>query len=134
MPGCRRPPLRPVLACPAGAPQNHWFGPAGDPRAAGIGTPEAIRLVWSTHRWGVLWELGQGLIHAGHIGCRSSSHCWGLVLGFGADMGVAGLLLLSAGRSSKTLGPCRMACICCRAEQWPAPPVERAAATVWMLH
>jgi 1-pyrroline-5-carboxylate dehydrogenase len=33
-----------------GAPQNHWFGPAGDPRAAGIGTPEAIKLVWSTHR------------------------------------------------------------------------------------
>lgn len=33
-----------------GAPQNHWFGPAGDPRAAGIGTPEAIRLVWSCHR------------------------------------------------------------------------------------
>jgi len=23
-----------------GAPQNHWFGPAGDPRGAGIGTPE----------------------------------------------------------------------------------------------
>lgn len=22
-----------------GAPQNHWFGPAGDPRAAGIGSP-----------------------------------------------------------------------------------------------
>lgn len=33
-----------------GAPQNHWFGPANDPRGAGIGTPEAIRLVWSTHR------------------------------------------------------------------------------------
>lgn len=33
-----------------GAPQWHWFGPAGDPRAAGIGTPEAIRQVWSTHR------------------------------------------------------------------------------------
>ena len=33
-----------------GAPQNHWFGPAGDPRGAGIGTPEAIQLVWSTHR------------------------------------------------------------------------------------
>jgi 1-pyrroline-5-carboxylate dehydrogenase len=33
-----------------GAPQNHWFGPAGDPRAAGIGTPEAIKLVWSCHR------------------------------------------------------------------------------------
>ena len=33
-----------------GAPANHWFGPAGDPRAAGIGTPEAIRLVWSCHR------------------------------------------------------------------------------------
>jgi hypothetical protein len=28
-----------------GAPQNHWFGPAGDPRAAGIGTPEAIKMV-----------------------------------------------------------------------------------------
>jgi 1-pyrroline-5-carboxylate dehydrogenase len=33
-----------------GAPQNHWFGPAGDPRCAGIGTPEAIILVWSCHR------------------------------------------------------------------------------------
>ena len=33
-----------------GAPQNHWFGPAGDPRGAGIGSPEAIRLVWSSHR------------------------------------------------------------------------------------
>ena len=25
-----------------GAPQNHWFGPCGDPRGAGIGTPYAI--------------------------------------------------------------------------------------------
>lgn len=33
-----------------GAPQNHWFGPAGDPRAAGIGSPEAIQLTWSGHR------------------------------------------------------------------------------------
>ena len=33
-----------------GAPQNHWFGPAGDPRGAGIGTPEAIKHVWSCHR------------------------------------------------------------------------------------
>ena len=33
-----------------GAPQNHWFGPAGDPRGAGIGTREAIRMVWSCHR------------------------------------------------------------------------------------
>ena len=33
-----------------GAPVNHWFGPAGDPRGAGIGTPEAIKLVWSCHR------------------------------------------------------------------------------------
>mmetsp|Transcript_29916 Transcript_29916/g.45986 ORF Transcript_29916/g.45986 Transcript_29916/m.45986 type:complete len:612 (+) Transcript_29916:97-1932(+) len=33
-----------------GAPQNHWFGPAGDPRAAGIGTKEAIQLTWSCHR------------------------------------------------------------------------------------
>lgn len=30
--------------------QNHWFGPAGDPRGAGIGSPEAIKLVWSCHR------------------------------------------------------------------------------------
>ena len=29
-----------------GAPQNHWFGPAGDPRSAGIGTPEAIINTW----------------------------------------------------------------------------------------
>ncbi|EKX47052.1 hypothetical protein GUITHDRAFT_94019 [Guillardia theta CCMP2712] len=33
-----------------GAPQNHWFGPAGDPRAAGIGTKEAIHVTWSCHR------------------------------------------------------------------------------------
>ena len=33
-----------------GAPQNHWFGPAGDPRGAGIGTPEAIKVTWSCHR------------------------------------------------------------------------------------
>jgi len=33
-----------------GAPQNHWFGPGGDPRAAGIGTPEAIVATWSSHR------------------------------------------------------------------------------------
>jgi 1-pyrroline-5-carboxylate dehydrogenase len=33
-----------------GAPQNHWFGPSGDPRGAGIGTPEAIQLTWSHHR------------------------------------------------------------------------------------
>lgn len=39
-----------IRARTTGAPQNHWFGPAGDPRAAGIGTPEAIKLVWSCHR------------------------------------------------------------------------------------
>jgi len=33
-----------------GAPQNHWFGPAGDPRGAGIGTAEAIQITWSCHR------------------------------------------------------------------------------------
>ncbi len=33
-----------------GAPQNHWFGPSGDPRGAGIGTPEAIVQTWSAHR------------------------------------------------------------------------------------
>ena len=33
-----------------GAPVNHWFGPGGDPRAAGIGTPAAIRDTWSCHR------------------------------------------------------------------------------------
>jgi len=33
-----------------GAPQNHWFGPSGDPRGAGIGTPEAITITWSGHR------------------------------------------------------------------------------------
>ena len=33
-----------------GAPQNHWFGPSGDPRGAGIGTPEAIQTTWSAHR------------------------------------------------------------------------------------
>ena len=39
-----------IRARTSGAPQNHWFGPAGDPRAAGIGSPEAIVSVWSCHR------------------------------------------------------------------------------------
>ena len=33
-----------IRARTTGAPQNHWFGPAGDPRAAGIGTREAIQV------------------------------------------------------------------------------------------
>jgi 1-pyrroline-5-carboxylate dehydrogenase len=32
------------------APQNHWFGPCGDPRAAGIASPESIINTWSGHR------------------------------------------------------------------------------------
>ena len=40
-----------------GAPQNHWFGPSGDPRAAGIGTPEAIISTWSGHRE-IIWDRG----------------------------------------------------------------------------
>ncbi|KAJ7945976.1 Delta-1-pyrroline-5-carboxylate dehydrogenase 1 protein [Quillaja saponaria] len=40
-----------------GAPQNHWFRPAGDPRGAGIGTPEAIKLVWSCHRE-IIYDFG----------------------------------------------------------------------------
>merc|ERR1719263_272384 len=39
-----------IKARTTGAPQNHWFGPCGDPRSAGIHTPEAIRLCWSSHR------------------------------------------------------------------------------------
>lgn len=45
MPKCARSHLSSI------APLVRRFGPAGDPRAAGIGTPEAIRLVWSTHRY-----------------------------------------------------------------------------------
>ena len=33
-----------------GAPQNHWFGPAGDPRAGGIGSKEAVIHTWTCHR------------------------------------------------------------------------------------
>jgi len=33
------------------------FGPAGDPRGAGIGTPEAIKLVWSCHRE-IIFDIG----------------------------------------------------------------------------
>lgn len=35
-----------------GAPQNHWFGCAGSPLAAGIGTPEAVLTTWTCHRYG----------------------------------------------------------------------------------
>ena len=33
-----------IRARTTGAPQNHWFGPAGDPRGAGIGTIEWVLL------------------------------------------------------------------------------------------
>jgi len=39
-----------IRARTTGAPQQHWFGPSGDPRAGGIHTPEAIKLCWSSHR------------------------------------------------------------------------------------
>lgn len=39
-----------IRARTTGAPQNHWFGPCGDPRSAGIGTKEAILKVWTSHR------------------------------------------------------------------------------------
>jgi 1-pyrroline-5-carboxylate dehydrogenase len=39
-----------IKARTTGAPQNHWFGPSGDPRGAGIGTPYAIKYTWSHHR------------------------------------------------------------------------------------
>jgi 1-pyrroline-5-carboxylate dehydrogenase len=39
-----------IRARTTGAPQNHWFGPCGDPRAGGIGTSEAIKYCWSSHR------------------------------------------------------------------------------------
>ena len=39
-----------ILSRTTGAPQNHYFGPAGDPRSSGIGTPEALRDMWSCHR------------------------------------------------------------------------------------
>jgi len=39
-----------IRARTTGAPQNHFFGPCGDPRSGGIHTPEAIRNVWSGHR------------------------------------------------------------------------------------
>jgi len=39
-----------IRARTTGAPQNHWFGPCGDPRGAGIGTPEAILRTWSSLR------------------------------------------------------------------------------------
>lgn len=39
-----------IRARTTGAPQNHWFGPCGDPRGAGIGTPQAILETWSALR------------------------------------------------------------------------------------
>lgn len=39
------------------APQQMWFGPCGDPRGAGIHTPEAIQMVWSGHRE-IIWDKG----------------------------------------------------------------------------
>lgn len=46
-----------IRARTTGAPQNHWFGPSGDPRAAGIGTPEAIAHTWTGHRE-VIMDVG----------------------------------------------------------------------------
>lgn len=46
-----------IKARTTGAPQNHFFGPAGDPRGAGIGSPEAIINVWSCHRE-IIMDIG----------------------------------------------------------------------------
>lgn len=46
-----------IKARTTGAPQNHWFGPAGDPMAAGIGTPEAILQTWTCHRE-IIMDIG----------------------------------------------------------------------------
>lgn len=118
-----------IRARTTGAPQNHWFGPAGDPRAAGIGTPEAIRLVWSTHRCAA---AGGSLLRGGDCtrGCscrQSSASCLQACVATGA------LLLrphpdclpscrppppvMAAARSSRTSAPCRTACSCSRAER-----------------
>jgi len=39
-----------IRARTTAAPQQHWFGPSGDPRSGGIHTAEAIKLCWSSHR------------------------------------------------------------------------------------
>jgi len=46
-----------IRARTTGAPQQHWFGPSGDPRSGGIHTPEAIKLCWSSHRE-VIYDYG----------------------------------------------------------------------------
>jgi len=55
-----------IRAKTTAAPQQHWFGPSGDPRAAGIHTAEAIKLVWSSHReiiydWGPVGSDWKGV-------------------------------------------------------------------------
>nr|CEL68323.1 TPA: aldehyde dehydrogenase, putative [Neospora caninum Liverpool] len=47
-----------IRARTTGAPQNHWFGPAGDPLAAGIGSPEAVLCTWTCHRE-IVFDHGQ---------------------------------------------------------------------------
>ncbi len=46
-----------IRARTTGAPANHWFGPSNDPRGAGIGTAEAIQMVWSAHRE-IIYDYG----------------------------------------------------------------------------
>jgi len=46
-----------IRARTTAAPQQMWFGPSGDPRAGGIHTAEAIKLVWSSHRE-ILYDFG----------------------------------------------------------------------------
>lgn len=46
-----------IRARTTAAPQQHWFGPSGDPRAGGIHTPEAIKLCWSSHRE-IIYDYG----------------------------------------------------------------------------
>ncbi|KAL1528800.1 hypothetical protein AB1Y20_010125 [Prymnesium parvum] len=46
-----------IRARTTAAPQQHWFGPSGDPRSGGIHTPEAIKLCWSSHRE-IIYDYG----------------------------------------------------------------------------
>mmetsp|Transcript_30039 Transcript_30039/g.86172 ORF Transcript_30039/g.86172 Transcript_30039/m.86172 type:complete len:542 (-) Transcript_30039:79-1704(-) len=57
-----------IRAKTTAAPQQHWFGPSGDPRAGGIHTPEAIKLCWSSHRE-IVYDYGP--VSAGWRGVQS---------------------------------------------------------------
>lgn len=98
------------------------FGPAGDPRGAGIGTPEAIKLVWSCHRE-VIYDVGPV-----PLGWKVPASTWGTTATIQSTRGSCSKIESSWGQRKKWFGVTW--------NQWECYLSAYVCATIWasILH